>query len=83
MILIAAIILVMNGWNAAEVRRWNNRHALMRGSNSAALEFPETAEELRLKVDKPNRDMGRTLALGAFAMFSIVMITVVTIVYAL
>jgi putative membrane protein len=32
---------------------------------------------------KPNRDMGRTLALGAFAMFSIVMITLVTIVYAL
>ncbi|MBB3996094.1 putative membrane protein [Sulfitobacter undariae] len=83
MVLIAAIILVMNGWNAAEVRRWNNRHNLMRGSNSAALEFPETAEELRLKVDKPNRDMGRTLALGAFAMFSIVMITVIMIVYAL
>jgi putative membrane protein len=55
----------------------------MRGSNAAALEFPETAAELRLKVKKPNRDMGRTLALGAFAMFSIVMITLVTIVYAL
>ena len=55
----------------------------MRGSNVAALEFPETAAELRLKVEKPNRDMGRTLALGAFAMFSIVMITLVTIVYAL
>lgn len=83
MVMIVAIILVMNGWNAAEVRRWNARHTLMRESNSAALEFPETAEELRIKVTKPNRDMGRTLALGALAMFSIVMITVVTIVYAL
>jgi len=56
---------------------------LVRGSNSAALEFPETAEELRLKVAEPNRDMGRTLAIGALVMFFIVMTTVVTIVYAL
>jgi putative membrane protein len=83
MVMIAAIILVMNGWNAAEVRRWDARYELMRGSNAAALEFPETAEELRLKVARPNRDMGRTLALGALVMFLIVMITVVTIVYAL
>ncbi|KRS14151.1 cytochrome c oxidase assembly protein [Roseovarius indicus] len=83
MVMIAAIILVMNGWNAAEVRRWDARYELTRASNSAALEFPETAEELRLKVAKPNRDMGRTLALGALVMFLIVMITVVTIVYAL
>jgi putative membrane protein len=83
MLMIAAIILVMNGWNAAEVRRWNSRYELVRGSNSAALEFPETAEELRLKVAEPNRDMGRTLAIGALVMFFIVMTTVVTIVYAL
>ena len=83
MLMIAAIILVLNGWNAAEVRRWNSRYELVRGSNSAALEFPETAEELRLKVAKPNRDMGRTLAIGALVMFFIVMTTVVTIVYAL
>jgi putative membrane protein len=83
MLMIAAIILVMNGWNAAEVRRWNSRYELVRGSNSAALEFPETAEELRLKVAEPNRDMGRTLAIGALVMFLIVMTTVVTIVYAL
>ena len=83
MLMIAAIILVMNGWNAAEVRRWNSRYDLMRGSNSAALEFPETAEELRLKVAEPNREMGRTLAIGALVMFLIVMTTVVTIVYAL
>ncbi|MSU89392.1 cytochrome c oxidase assembly protein [Rhodobacteraceae bacterium 2CG4] len=83
MVLIVAIILVLNGWNASENRRWNSRYDLMRGANSAALEFPETAQELRLKVEKPNRDMGRTLALGAVAMFSVVTITVMTIVYAL
>lgn len=83
MVMIAAIILVMNGWNASEVRRWDARYELMRGSNTAALEFPETAEELRLKVARSNRDMGRTLALSALVMFLIVMITVVTIVYAL
>ncbi|SFU15812.1 hypothetical protein [Sedimentitalea nanhaiensis] len=83
MVLIVAIILVLNGWNAAEVRRWNTQYELRRGSNAAALEFPETAEELRLKVEKPNRDMGRTLALGVLAMFSTIMITITTIVYAL
>lgn len=83
LVLIAAIILVLNGWNAAEIRRWDSRYDLMRGSNAAALEFPETAEELRLKVEKPNRDMGRALALFALAMFSIVIITLVMIVYAL
>ena len=83
MVLIVAIILVLNGWNAAEERRWTSRYDLMRQSNAAALEFPETAEELRLKVEKPNRDMGRTLALGAFSMFMVGMITVVTIVYGL
>ena len=82
MVMIVAIILVMNGWDAAEVRRWNTRYDLLRGSNSAALEFPETAEELRLKVAKTNRDMGRTLAIGALVMFLIVITTVVTIVYA-
>ena len=40
-------------------------------------------EELRLKVAEPNRDMGRTLAIGALVMFLIVITTVVTIVYAL
>jgi len=83
MILIAAIIFILNGWNAAEARRWNARYELMRGSNSAVLEFPETAAELHLKVAEPNRNMGRTLALASFAMFSIVMITIVTLVYAL
>jgi len=81
-IMIAAIILVFNGWNASEVRRWNARNDWT-GSNAAALEFPETAYELRLKVEAPNRRMGRTLALVPAAMFTGVMITVIVIVYAL
>lgn len=79
MVMIAAIFLIFNGWNRAEERRWSARHVLMRQSNSAALEFPETAAELRLKVAKPNRDMGRTLALGALAMFAIVVVTAITV----
>ncbi|MBC24675.1 MAG: hypothetical protein CMJ32_12280 [Phycisphaerae bacterium] len=79
MIMIVAIVLVFNGWNRSEERRWNARHALMRQSNSAALEFPETAEELRLKVTRPNRDLGRTLGLAAFSMFAIVMVTAITV----
>ena len=79
MAMIAAIILVLNGWNRAEERRWNARHAQLRQSNSAALEFPETAEELRLKVAKSNRDIGRTLAFAVVAMFATVMITTITV----
>lgn len=81
-VIIAAIILVFNGWNAAEVRRWNARNDWS-GSNATALDFPETAHELRLKVDDPNRRMGRTLALVSAAMFATVMITGATIIYAL
>lgn len=81
-VIIAAAILVFNGWNAAEVRRWNARNERT-GSNAAALEFPETAYELHLKVADPNRRMGRTLALAAAAMFATVMITATTIIYAL
>ena len=82
MVIVVAIMLVFNGWNTAEVRRWNARHNWT-GSNAATLEFPETAYELRLKVADPNRRMGWTLALISAAMFATVMITVSTIVYAL
>ena len=77
-IMILAIILVLNEWHLAEERRWANRFA-HRQSNSAALEFPETAEELQLKVAGPNRQMGRSLALGALAMFCLVMVTAISV----
>ncbi len=79
MLMIVVIMLVFSGWNAAEQRRWQNRHVLMRQSNSAALEFPETAEELRLKVAGPNRQMAGVLALTSLSIFIVVMVTAVTI----
>lgn len=78
LIIILAIILVLNEWHRAEERRWANRFANRR-SNSAALEFPETAEELYLKVAGPNRQMGRSLALGTLAMFCLVVVTAISV----
>ena len=51
----------------------------MRRSNAAALEFPETAEELRLKVAGPNRQMAGALALTSLSIFLVVMVTAITI----
>lgn len=78
MIMILVIILVLNDWHRAEERRWATRFAHQQ-SNSAALEFPETAAELRLKVADPNRQMARSLALGALAMFCLVTVTAVSV----
>ncbi len=78
MVAIVAIIFVFNGWNRAEERHWNTRHDRA-GSNSAALEFPETAAELRLKVAGPNRQTARILTVAALAMFGIVMATAITV----
>ena len=79
-VIIVAIMVVFNGWNRAEVRRWNMRHSWS-GSNAAALDFPETAQELRMKVAVPNRRLGRTLALISATMFVTVLITGTTIIY--
>lgn len=78
MMIIIAIILTFHGWNAAEERRLARRYEWT-GSNTAALEFPETAAELRLKVAGPNRRMGLGLALGCFVVFGIVMAMAITI----
>lgn len=78
MVMILAIFLVLNDWHRSEERRWANRFAHQR-PNSAALEFPETAAELLLKVADPNRRIGRSLALGAFAMFFLVMVTAMSV----
>jgi putative membrane protein len=78
MVMILSIILVLNEWNRAEEQRWAMRFT-HRCSNSAALEFPETAAELQLKVADPNRQVGRSLALGALAMFCLVMVTAISV----
>ena len=78
MIMIVTILLIINGWNKFEEVQWQGRHN-RRGSNSAALEFPETAFELKLKTAGPNRRMGRTLAIGSLSMFAIVLTTAITV----
>lgn len=78
MLMIVTILLIVNGWNKFEEVRWQRRHE-QRGSNSAALEFPETAYDLKLKTAGPNRRMGRTLAIGSFSMFAIVLATAITL----
>ncbi len=80
-LMIAAILLLFVRWNAAEQRRWQNRH-LGGGSNSAALEFPETARELRLKTEAPNRSIARLL--GALsAGIAVTVISAVSVIVAL
>ena len=71
MMLLVGILLVFNLWNRAEERRL--RRPPPRGrSNSAALERPETAEELRLMVDGPNRRTGRLLGAMSASVFAMV-----------
>jgi len=71
--MILVIILVLNEWHRSDELSWANRFAHLR-SNSAALEFPETAAELQLKDVNPNRQMVRSMVLGAFAIFCFVMV---------
>lgn len=78
MLMIVTVLLIMNGWNKFEEVRWQRRHE-RRDSNSAVLEFPETAYELKLKTAGPNRRMGRTLAIGSLSMFAIVLATAITV----
>ena len=78
MVMIATIMFILNGWNRFEEVCWQARNE-RRGSNSAALEFPETAYELKLKTAGPNRRMGRTLAIGALSMFAMVITTTITV----
>jgi len=78
MIVMVALVLVLNGWNRAEERRWKARHQIMRQSNAAALEFPETAAELWLKVALPNRRLARSLGIVVVVMFATVIATTIT-----
>lgn len=80
MVMIVAMLFIFTGWNAAETRRWDSRHALIRRSNSAALEFPETARELRLRTDGPNRRIAAALATVSISIFLVVLLTVIVIV---
>lgn len=74
MVMILVIVLVLNEWHRSEELSWANRFAHQR-PNSAALESSETATELQLKDVNSNRQMVRSMALGAFTVFCFVMVT--------
>ncbi|MBM9595105.1 cytochrome c oxidase assembly protein [Roseitranquillus sediminis] len=78
MVVIAAMLVVFNGWHRSEEQVWQRRLEWT-GSNSAALEFPQTAAELRLKVAERNVRTGRTLALSAATMLLLVLATAITV----
>ena len=67
-----SIIIIISAWNRFEVQRYE-RYLAGSLSNSAALEFPQTAEELWMKVKKPNRDTALGVALLPLGMFILVM----------
>ena len=68
---VLAILLVFNGWNRSEARHWERRHK-WRASNSAALEYPETARELRMVVRQRNAAAARGLGLLSLSVFLVV-----------
>jgi putative membrane protein len=68
MMCLIAILLVLHGWGKQETRAYA-RSTRWSASNSAALEFPQTADELRIKVKTVNKTTGLTLASVAIAMF--------------
>jgi putative membrane protein len=72
MMALVSILITVVGWNRYEVYRDQRRYS-MRFSNSAALEFPETAEELWMKVRKPNRRVGLGLSAIPIAIFLFVL----------
>ena len=68
MMLLVSVLVLIFRWNGFEAARHAARHS-WRSGNSAALEFPETAEELWLKVEGPNRTTRLVLAAIPLTMF--------------
>jgi putative membrane protein len=62
MMCIIAILIALHGWGKDEQRAYLKlKSRAWSGSNSAALELPQTAEELRIKVKVANRGTALTL----------------------
>jgi putative membrane protein len=61
MMCLIAILIIIHGWAKHEARHYARRHNWL-SANSVALEFPETAEELWIKVDKVNVSTAFVLA---------------------
>ena len=78
MMSLAAILITFSLWNRSEERGLARRYAWT-GSNMAALEFPETAGELRLKTAVPNRRMAGVLAALSATAFTVSISVVVVV----
>jgi putative membrane protein len=78
MMCIIALLVVMYRWGGHE-RKSELRRLSWSSSNSRALEWPETAEELRLKVAAPNRAVGLVLSAVSLSVFVIAMATAISI----
>ncbi|NOX41010.1 MAG: cytochrome c oxidase assembly protein [Alphaproteobacteria bacterium] len=78
MIFIIGVLIVLHGWGKYEERQFKLRH-VWNGTNSSALEHPQTAAELRLKVRSPNQATAVVLASVSLGIFIIVFATMTAI----
>jgi putative membrane protein len=80
MMCLIAILIVIHGWGKHEARHYARRHNWL-SANSVALEFPETAEELWIKVDKVNVSTAYVLAAISASMFVVALGTALIVSY--
>lgn len=78
MMCVIAIIIAMNRWAGHEEKQ-DAQRLEWSSSNSRTLEFPETAEELRLKVRASNRALALSMSLLSLS----ILLTVFTVVIAI
>ncbi len=78
MMCLITILLVLHAGGKQEERLYAKSTGWS-ASNSAALEFPQTAEELFIKVKTVNKSMGLTLAMVSASMFILAVSTAIAI----
>jgi len=77
MMSLVALLIVIYGWNKQEVRLYQNYLNGKGRSNSAMLQYPQTAAELRLKVEKPNRVTAWSLVAMTATLFIVTLLTAI------
>jgi len=77
MMLIIAVILTIYGWNKSETARFAQREGWASSNMAAIMDQPQTAEELWLKVEKPNRALALGLGTMTFSIFALLMSTMI------
>jgi len=76
MMLIVSIILTIYAWNLDETKRFSRRDGWV-SSNMSAIQTPQTAEELWIKVEKPNKALAIGLGTMTFSIFALLMSTMI------